>query len=572
MAPSGMQGSDRALMIFQRLGIGTDFLRSHLNDTEGVFNAVADAVSKINSPAERTNILMELLSRSGSDASNAFREGSKGLREFASDMERLGDVTDVNQASLGHSFTTLSHYLQAASDGMEKAAATPILQALEAHSETAKSGIIDLAESVDGPLKKGVQNVVGYLSAHAGDIEGLFKGALRLLQEGKAPAFDAIKGAIQFLLEHKGDIKSGIEEIGRDVLALGGALKTAAEATISATKATHVFIDDSIDKLTETDPDKAGGHPYASLPNLKADAVSKAGDAGLSSLRAASAGFSDAQAPLLAIMSQVSKGAIGLHIDDAAGVSDTSAANDASSESLALRAAQSQMRRAVETAHRMSISGTETPQAIAIAVDRVKAFADELARASALVGKWQEREGESGDRSSYPQFQAALDSFRRADSNARSAIQNIGASAPIPNISVGAPGAGNAIGTAGTNFSASLSPAASTLNLLNLRALSVIDQFQVMYTTLGKLNPAFASLITGATTTASSHAGASAPGAPNRSQGITINGGITTPPIDVHDATTQIAAKLQPAIRDLAYRIKSDLEAAALALRTQGGL
>jgi hypothetical protein len=165
-------------------------------------------------------------------------------------------------------------------------------------------------------------------------------------------------------------------------------------------------------------------------------------------------------------------------------------------------------------------------------------------------------------------------------SQIHAAIQSTG-SPVIANWNIGgSPGSSNATASAGvTNaaawglgaFAGAVLRAANLLNVMNTRASSLNDQFQSLATVIAQLSPAFGPLIARATSSQGTAQSTSSP-ARSASGGVTITGGINVPTLDVNDATTQIAAKLRPVVADMARRIKGDLEAAARALQTQGGL
>jgi hypothetical protein len=85
-------GNDSAVKSFRNLGAEVEATVASGASVEQVFRSVANAVSRIEDPAKRTAIAMDLFGRGGRKFTNLMIEGSEGLDRFAKEAERLGAV------------------------------------------------------------------------------------------------------------------------------------------------------------------------------------------------------------------------------------------------------------------------------------------------------------------------------------------------------------------------------------------------------------------------------------------------------------------------------------------------
>lgn len=82
------RGSKTATDAFARIGLSIDQLGNL--DAAGRFDAIADAISQLPSPAERSAAAIALFGKSGAELLPLFQQGANGIRESAEWAQRLG--------------------------------------------------------------------------------------------------------------------------------------------------------------------------------------------------------------------------------------------------------------------------------------------------------------------------------------------------------------------------------------------------------------------------------------------------------------------------------------------------
>ena len=89
-------GTGEQYEAFRRLGISLDELpiRNGRLDATAALSEFADRLQEIQSPAERTSLMLQLLGRSGTNLGPLFAEGSAGIRRAVDELRRIGVVFD----------------------------------------------------------------------------------------------------------------------------------------------------------------------------------------------------------------------------------------------------------------------------------------------------------------------------------------------------------------------------------------------------------------------------------------------------------------------------------------------
>jgi hypothetical protein len=170
-------GGQAAAQAFASIGIGSDFLKAHLGDTEALMRRTVDGIAALPTAAERTNAAMALLGRGAGDALGAIAGGSRGLDDFAEVLRALGGIVTEEDAQMGDAFGKLSTIVSAAFLGIERAAARPILRALGSHFDDTKSGIIAASRGMQDAVEGAVSGMIPGLEALAGTVKDLGPGA-----------------------------------------------------------------------------------------------------------------------------------------------------------------------------------------------------------------------------------------------------------------------------------------------------------------------------------------------------------------------------------------------------------
>jgi hypothetical protein len=177
-ATDAVEGNKEMIEHFQQLGLSVDFLKDHLNDTQGLFTATIQGLGGLNSDALKTTEAMNILGRGGSSLKPIFDDGGKSTNELADKIRALGADTSEQDAKMGDGFSQLATIFNAAIEGIEKAAAKPILAELIAHSQDLEDGLMGL-----------VQTFNKYLPDAITLTKGIFEGLYVVLK----PVIDAIK-------------------------------------------------------------------------------------------------------------------------------------------------------------------------------------------------------------------------------------------------------------------------------------------------------------------------------------------------------------------------------------------
>jgi hypothetical protein len=144
-AQEAVRGNKTAAEAFHQIGINVDFLRGNLGDTEALMRKTVDAIAGLPTVAERIGAAKNLLGRGGADAVGAISGGTADLDKFADTIRRLGGTITAEDAKWADSFGKLSSYA-AAMEGLQRAAARPVLKALAEHFGSVEEGMVQVSE------------------------------------------------------------------------------------------------------------------------------------------------------------------------------------------------------------------------------------------------------------------------------------------------------------------------------------------------------------------------------------------------------------------------------------------
>ncbi len=155
-AADAVEGVEANAKAFNELGISTDFLKSHLGDTQAVFEAVHAALQRLPNQAERTKAEMQLLGRGGAELGPIFNLSAAQLKSFGDTAQDLGVVVDAEAAANGRSYIAMSAQFHQAIEGIERAATEPIFEYLSAHSEEIKAVMLDVSQVIRDVLPNAI--------------------------------------------------------------------------------------------------------------------------------------------------------------------------------------------------------------------------------------------------------------------------------------------------------------------------------------------------------------------------------------------------------------------------------
>src|SRR5690606_11776595 len=90
------QGTGAAKKAFAELGIALRDSSGRLKDSDALLREVADAMQRVQSPADRLRLAFAMFDTDGAAMVQILAKGSAGLDEFAARADRLGLVLDEN--------------------------------------------------------------------------------------------------------------------------------------------------------------------------------------------------------------------------------------------------------------------------------------------------------------------------------------------------------------------------------------------------------------------------------------------------------------------------------------------
>lgn len=218
---------------FNELGVSVTDASGNLRDQQDVFNDVIDALGRIENPAQRDALAMEIFGKSAQELNPLIQEGSDGMADMAEQAHEMGAVMDDEAVAGLESFGDTMAALQ---DGIKGTLGTLAAQFLPVFQQVAsalqdlfksdefKRGVAEFTELLQGAVAVAVDVLDKLLS---GDIQGaladLFGDANA---EGILNFFRSIQDFMQnvlipFVTQHAEEIKAALVGIGVALAALG---------------------------------------------------------------------------------------------------------------------------------------------------------------------------------------------------------------------------------------------------------------------------------------------------------------------------------------------------------------
>lgn len=169
-------GSAKQVEAFEKLGISSVQLNDNNLDLVETYAHIADAISGVRDPIERTRILLDLFGKSGNEVANLLAEGGKGIRAMAKDAKELGVVLDQD----------LIRKADAAGDEFER-------------FNSAVRGVFnETLRAVLPEFTSGITATVEFLKAKKEDIIEVFRGVAKIIVDSMAIAGRALIGVVDF--------------------------------------------------------------------------------------------------------------------------------------------------------------------------------------------------------------------------------------------------------------------------------------------------------------------------------------------------------------------------------------
>lgn len=188
---------------FNKLGVSTTDAAGNLRSTQSVFNETIDALSRIQNPAERDALAMQIFGKSAQELNPLIKAGSAEMARLAQEAHNVGAVMSEEDVSALESFGDLLASLQAGLKGTLGTLAAAFLPGFQSVFETAGGYLKEFASIVkgsDGDFGKIAQGLTGLVTKIATD---LAQQAPQMLQAGLAivkSILDAIIAALPSML------------------------------------------------------------------------------------------------------------------------------------------------------------------------------------------------------------------------------------------------------------------------------------------------------------------------------------------------------------------------------------
>lgn len=239
------RGGKTAALSLDRIGLSAAKLEG-LSPEQRLL-AVAEGLSKVEDPAERSSLAMDLLGKSGANLLPMMEDGAGGIQKLMTEADKLGLTLTGDQAAAAAGFDDAWAQLTATASGAAKILGAALAPSLTWLMQQASSGIPILVELVR-VLGNGI--VTAAQSAFSGItmLLGEFPGLMSIVTE----TFGAIKDALSsgdyalaariLWLSLKSAWLTGIDGLNREWLVWKKAfLDTFGGALSEATKKWHTF-------------------------------------------------------------------------------------------------------------------------------------------------------------------------------------------------------------------------------------------------------------------------------------------------------------------------------------------
>jgi len=153
IAESG-KGTSELINAFARVGISLDDLKAKMNDPMALFLQMKNGVDELANANDKMRISTELLGGRQSALIPILVASKDHVQNFMDTLNKIGGVTDTQEAQAAQSFNDLKVETQIAFEGMAKAASKPILTFLHDHMNEIQPVIIKATQEITGEFEK----------------------------------------------------------------------------------------------------------------------------------------------------------------------------------------------------------------------------------------------------------------------------------------------------------------------------------------------------------------------------------------------------------------------------------
>ncbi len=205
---------------FRLLGVQTKDAKGKIKDTPALMQETGLAIARIQDPARRTQIAMQIFGEQGARLAPLFASGEKGLKEALSTLEEFGGGLSDEVLPLTESYTDRLTELKIAHKSLKSALAVELLPILTTWTRTIAKGVAELSHFTRNTnIVKSAVIVFGTAIAWQGR-EAALAGAKTAI--AYAPVALLLAGIILLLDDVITYFKGGKSVIGDLIESLGG--------------------------------------------------------------------------------------------------------------------------------------------------------------------------------------------------------------------------------------------------------------------------------------------------------------------------------------------------------------
>ena len=232
---SAADGNAAAVKMFAQLGVSATDNTGKLRDSKDVFLDVADAVAGIQSPAEKTAVVMDIFGKSaGPELLQMLNQGKGGIEALTAEAQAMGAVLSTETAEQAGQFNDALDRAKIASNGLFLSMARELLPVINNFSNKAQnaatsSGVLEKSAVALGVAFKTVYtgaSVLGNVLGVIGDQMGKVGAMAASLASGDFDQLKSIWNDRSAIEQYKASIVD-LGSIWNDV---GGSASSAAAA------------------------------------------------------------------------------------------------------------------------------------------------------------------------------------------------------------------------------------------------------------------------------------------------------------------------------------------------------
>ena len=169
-------GTKDAVEGFAKLGITQQWLNQHAGDTAAIFDEVEKRLAAISDSSVRAADAKDVLGRGFTELIPIFTKSADEIQHLIDVQKKLGDTTDEAEGKSALAIKNLQVEWQEAMDGIQKAAAKPVMSYIADHHQEIEDDIVKLSTTIRTEMDK----VTSYFDSSEGkQIVGDFKTAIR---------------------------------------------------------------------------------------------------------------------------------------------------------------------------------------------------------------------------------------------------------------------------------------------------------------------------------------------------------------------------------------------------------